>query len=122
MFLTFGRFLEALNTLKKTVSAPPRDQKSLALRQSISRLAEAFKASKLELREIFREFDQNNDNVLSREEFLIGLDRYDRELQLNESDKLDLVCLADKNKDSRIDLEEFIALFEGQSIKEEDLS
>lgn len=56
---------------------------------------------------IFKEFDTDSSASISRGEFLAGLDKLNTTLELTERQKIRLSLAADKNKDDKIDLNEF---------------
>ncbi|EAS01251.2 EF-hand protein (macronuclear) [Tetrahymena thermophila SB210] len=73
--------------------------------------------SKKAYEELFKEFDQNTDMVLSRAEFIQGLDLYNNELNLTDRQKIRLMMTADQNKDNKIDMKEFISFITNQVYK-----
>lgn len=52
----------------------------------------------------------NNDKVITREEFLQAVDTFDSKINISERQKVLLVTLADKNRDNKIDYNEFLEL------------
>lgn len=58
-------------------------------------------------KKLFSEFDVNMDLILSREEFLMGLDKYSKEIRITDRQKIRLMTLADKDLNNKIDYKEF---------------
>ena len=69
-------------------------------------------------RKLFSEFDTNMDSVLSREEFLLGLDKYNKYIKLSERQKIRLMDIADKDKSNSIDFGEFSKLLDDIDVTE----
>ena len=69
---------------------------------------------------IFGEFDVNGDNVLTREEFISGLDKFNKHLQLTERQKIKLMEMADKDGNNSIDFQEFSKLLNEIDVAEEE--
>lgn len=79
---------------------------SPALKTAIKKLNEYFTSHKDKLK-IFKQYDTDKNCSLSKEEFITFLNTF-KDLELTDNQKLELLTIADKNKDGKIIPREFL--------------
>ena len=77
------------------------------LKIALSRLFDYFQTRK-DIIQLFQTYDSNNDGFLSNDEFITSLNSF-KELQLKKKKKFLVLNLADKNKNGRINIYEFVS-------------
>ena len=102
-FLIIDKFFSE-NKLKDYFSEKEYDP---TLKIALSRLFDYFQTRK-DIIQLFQTYDSNNDGFLSNDEFITSLNSF-KELQLNNNQKFLVLNLADKNKNGRINIYEFVS-------------
>ena len=104
----------------------PQKEIDSSLKLAVHKLNEYFSKNKDKLK-IFKNYDLDKNGVLSRDEFITALNSC-KDLNLNDAQKISLLKIADKNKDGKIQANEFlnfiknINLMDKNEIKEEEKS
>ena len=102
-YLLIDKFFSE-NKLKDYFSEKEYDP---TLKIALTRLFDYFQSHK-DIIELFKTYDSNNDGFLLNYEFITALNSFS-ELELNDNQKYQVLNLADKNKNSRININEFVS-------------
>ena len=85
----------------------PEKEYDPTLKIALTRLFDYFQSHK-DIIQLFQSYDSNNDGYLLNDEFITALNSFN-ELELNDNQKFQVLNLADKNKNSRINIYEFVS-------------